>query len=62
MEPSSAVHVYWPKESWPWPCLQNTGVQQRNWRVSATGVVLQLDAAVRVMKKLKLVGTPFKVG
>lgn len=42
--------------------VQRPGGEQRNWRVSATGVVLQLDAAVRIVKKLKLVGTPFKVG
>ena len=41
--------------------VQKLAGGQRNWRVAATGVVLQLDAAVRVMKKLKLVGTPFQV-
>lgn len=57
------------------PCLpfslpQQAGVlavqklegQQANWRIAATGVVLQLDASLRIVKKLKLVGTPFKVG
>lgn len=36
--------------------VQNTGDDVRGWRVSATGVVLELDADLRVVKKLKLVG------
>ena len=47
----------------------NTGVvavQQlsnslRGWRISGTGVVLELDADVRVVKKLKLTGSPSRV-
>ena len=41
--------------------VQNMGSAVRRWRISATGVVLELDAQFRIMKKLKLVGTPFKV-
>ena len=31
------------------------------WRVRATGVVQGSDAGPRIVKKLKLVGTPFRV-
>ena len=36
-------------------------VNLQGWRVSATGVVTALDAAPKVVKKLKLTGTPTKI-
>lgn len=41
--------------------IQKTTSGVSHWRVAATGVVLQLDASLKVVKKLKLVGTPFKI-
>jgi ribosome biogenesis protein BMS1 len=36
--------------------IQNPGADVKGWRVSATGVVLELDADLRVVKKLKVGG------
>ena len=41
--------------------LQKLDAQVSHWRVAATGVVLQLDASLHIVKKLKLVGNPFKI-
>jgi 40S ribosome biogenesis protein Tsr1 and BMS1 C-terminal len=41
--------------------VQKAGAGQAGWRVSATGVVTGIEAAPAVVKKLKLVGHPFKV-
>ena len=41
--------------------FQSVGTDLVNFRVSGTGVILELDESFRVTKKLKLVGTPYKV-
>jgi len=34
---------------------------QPDFRIAATGSVVELDKSTKVMKKLKLIGTPFKI-
>ena len=41
--------------------IQKLASAIQHWRISATGVILQLDATLNIVKKLKLVGTPFRI-
>jgi len=43
-------------------CFQSTRNDQSHFRVSATGTVNELDRSFQVVKKLKIVGHPYKVG
>lgn len=43
-------------------CFQNTRNDQSHFRISATGTIAELDHSFQVVKKLKLVGHPYKVG
>jgi ribosome biogenesis protein BMS1 len=42
-------------------CFQQLKGSQSSFRISATGVLREADQTVKVVKKLKLVGTPYKV-
>ena len=41
--------------------FQHASESQASFRISATGTVLELNRSFEIVKKLKLIGTPFKV-
>merc|ERR1711972_534871 len=41
--------------------LNNNSSNLQGWRISATGTILGMEDSPRVMKKLKLVGIPYKI-
>ncbi|KAF2668456.1 DUF663-domain-containing protein [Microthyrium microscopicum] len=45
----------------PFCCLQSLSNSNPGFRVAATGVVLNVDESVEIVKKLKLTGHPYKI-
>jgi ribosome biogenesis protein BMS1 len=41
--------------------FQSLGTEEKGFRVAATGTVLELDHSFKIVKKLKLTGTPHKI-
>ena len=45
----------------PFLCIQNLDENISHFRIAATGLVLELNHNFTIMKKLKLIGEPFRV-
>ena len=41
--------------------IQSVSARASNWRIVATGTVQELDNSMKIVKKLKLVGQPYKI-
>lgn len=41
--------------------IQHLSSDLQNWRISATGVVTEINTEIKIVKKLKLIGTPAKI-